>query len=274
MVTGAGGQIGRFLRRAWLEEPPRDIRPFWIGRGEGFDLTWDILSDAAPVWPKNAVVLHLAGVVRGDETALAANVAMVAPVLRACRRNAACALFVASTAAVYAPGPQPATEDWLSAPANAYGRSKALAERRFLAGEPGFSVHVLRLGNVAGAESLLGPRPTDEVIRLDPVPGRKGGPLRSWIGPRTLAQVLTCLCRRAAKRADLPSILNVAADPPLQMADLLRASGRAWVYGPENPAVTPVATLSTERLRALCPLPPATAESLLAEVAACASVTK
>jgi len=266
VTTGAGGRLGRFLRAAWTAEPPDGIRPLWTTRSGGFGLAWDILAEPAPAWPAGAVVLHLAGVVRGDEAQLAANVDMARAVLRACHANRARALLFASTAAVYAPAAEPSPEDTAVNPQNGYGRSKAAAERVLLADRSGLPVHILRLGNIAGAESLLGPRRGDAPIVLDPVPGRDGGPVRSWIGPVTLARVLACLARRSVA-GGLAPILNIAAAPPLPMAALLRASGRAWSYGPANPSVVPVATLAAGRLHAICPLPPATPEALVAEIA-------
>lgn len=185
---------------------------------------------------------------------------MVAPMLQACRAASVRKLLFVSTAAVYRPGPTPAREDDAPAPLNAYGRSKAAAEAVLMA-QADCPVTILRLGNIAGADALLGPRGAGEIV-LDPVPGQIGGPLRSWIGPKSLAQVLAALCR-----AELPNILNIACDPPLPMADLLTASGLPWRFGPPNPAVVPVATLATTRLAELVDLPGADPATLAAEAA-------
>ncbi len=208
--------------------------------------------------PRGAVVLHLAGATRGTEAELEANVDLVAPLLDLCRQVAARRLLYLSSAAVYPAGAL-LPESTVPAPPNAYGRSKARAEALLPArGET--PVTILRPGNVAGADALLGPRMSSEII-LDPVPGQPGGPLRSWIGPRALAQVLAVLCRR-----DLPPVLNLAQSPPLPMADLLDASGLPWRYG-TRPAAVPVATQDGALLQGLVPLPPATPEQLAAEAA-------
>ncbi|MBK6465783.1 MAG: NAD-dependent epimerase/dehydratase family protein [Rhodobacter sp.] len=260
IVTGAGGKLGRLLRAAWLENPPSGLRPIWSGRSEEFDLAWDILADPTPDLPKGAVVLHLAGLVRGPGTVLQRNAAMVPPLLRTCRKAAVRRLFLASTASVYAPDPNGAREEDAPAPPGAYGAAKLAAEAMLDAGD--MAATILRFGNIAGADALLGPRPPGEEIVLDPVPGHSGGPLRSWIGGRTLAGLLPALVR-----ADLPRILNVACDPPLAMGDLLAASGLRWRYGPPNPDVVPAAVLSTRRLAALVDLPKASPESIAAEAA-------
>lgn len=267
VVTGSGGRLGRLLRRAFAARPAPDLRIRFSGRDESAEIQWDILSGPAPDWPRGAVVLHLAGVVGGDEAALAANAAMIGPLAAACRRNAAAGLIFTSTAAVYAPGPAPSAEDRPPQPPAAYGRSKLKAEAALAQAAPGCPVLTLRLGNVVGADALLGPRAEGQAIVLDPVPGRAGGPLRSWIGPLGLAQVLACLARRAAAGQALPPVLNCAAAPPLTMGALLQASGRDWAYGPARPGVVPVHTLAVARLQALCPLPPATPEGLISELA-------
>lgn len=254
------------LRRIWSAAPPPGLAPLWAGRRQGLDLTWDILAGPAPCWPPGAVVLHLAGSTGRTDPAL--NTALVPPLLAACRANALRHLFFASTAAVYAPGPRPARETDPPAPANAYGRAKAeaeslLAESLPAGAAPGLTV--LRIGNVAGADALLGPRADEAPIRLDPVPGSDHGPRRSWIGPLSLARCLAALILRAD---DLPAVLNVAAEPPLGMADLLRASDRAWNWGPPNPAVVPAATLDVSCLHAIAPPPPASPGGILAELAA------
>jgi nucleoside-diphosphate-sugar epimerase len=265
VVTGANGRLGALLRRAWALEPAAGLMPVWAGRGPDADLRWDILADPPPSLPEGAIVLHLAAVLRGDTAALGQNAAMAAPVMAAARQSGAAAVLVASTAAVYAPTAVPARETVDPAPTAPYGRAKLAAEVAFQA-ETGPRPVVLRIGNVVGADALLGPRTDGGPVVLDPVPGRDGGPLRSWIGPVTLARVLAALCRMACEDR-LPSLLNLATAPPLPMADLLDAAGRAWRYGPPNPAVVPAAVLSAERLAALYPLPEARAGGLVAELA-------
>lgn len=259
IVTGAGGKLGRLLRAAWGETPDEGICPVWTGRGKDMEVQWDILSGPVPSLPRGAVVLHLAGVVRGTDDQLRRNSAMVAPLLQACQQIRARALLFVSTAAVYGTGPNLANEDDQPAPASAYGLAKATAERVAF-GQAEIAVSVLRLGNVPGADALLGLRSDDADIILDPVSGRDGGPVRSWIGPRSLANVIAAL-----SKLDLPPILNVAAGPPLPMAALLQASGRRWRYGPPNPLVVADAVMDTRRLQALVPVPTTTAVDLAAQ---------
>lgn len=260
IVTGAGGRIGSMLRQIWQASPPPGLAPLWLGRSGAVDLRWDMLSEEAPDWPRDAVVLHLAGVIGGSKAQLGCNAAMIAPLLRACQSNGAAAVLFASTAAVYPPGPQPLRESDAPAPPNGYGAAKLAAEQALAAAD--LPVTRLRIGNVAGADALLSPRASGQVT-LDPVPGRAGGPLRSWIGPLSLAGALACLCRQAVA---LPPVLHLVQSPALAMADLLQASGRDWRYGPENPQVVPSVVLDDSLLRVFCPLPPASPAALIAEI--------
>ncbi len=218
-----------------------------------------MLSEPPPSGlPQGAVVLHLAGVTRGSEDHLQANVDLVPPLLGLCRQVGARRLLFLSSAAVYPAGAL-LPESAPPAPPNAYGRSKAKAEALVMAqGET--PVTIIRPGNIAGADALLGPRPPAEIV-LDPVPGRPGGPLRSWIGARVLVQALAALCQR-----DLPPVLNLAQSPPLPMADLLDASALPWRYGP-TPATVPVATQDVSLLHGLIDVPPATPRQLAQEAA-------
>jgi nucleoside-diphosphate-sugar epimerase len=253
--------------------------PFWSGRGQGFELQWDIEAQPCPGLPGGAVVLHLAAVVGAttpQERARALRLG--AAVAEACRSHGARALLAASSASVYAPSARPAQEHAALAPVTANGRSKAETEaalvRDCAAAGPGQAVPLalLRIGNIPGADALFGPRPAAAPeILLDPVPGREGGPVRSWIGPRMLGRALAQLCRLAAEGPPLlPPVLNLAQDPPLAMADLLDASGLSWSYGPSRPGVVADAVLCTERLRQVCPLPPASPAGLMAELRALA----
>lgn len=263
MVTGAGGRVGRILRACWQSDPPTGLVPLWAGRGQGFDIDWDILSDAAPRWPEGAMVLHLAGLTRGDAAALSVNARLIPPLLSACRANGVRALLAASTIAVLRPGPDPLDEDAIPDPQNDYGRAKLAAEHALAAAA--LPTTVLRIGNIAGADALLSRLGAGGPIRLDPVQGQSGGPIRSWIGPQSFARCLAQLCRIAAGTG-LPKVLNIATDPPLAMADLLRAAATDWHFGPLNPMVVPTALLKTRRLQQICPLPTATAATIIAEL--------
>ncbi|QLQ20365.1 MAG: NAD(P)-dependent oxidoreductase [Exiguobacterium profundum] len=260
-VTGATGLLGRLLRMVWAAAPPAGLVPLWIGRSGGSgpdEICADLMADL-PDLPKGCILLHLASVAPGrppsDHAALAR--AAVAMADRAEARH----LFVASTAAVYGIGRAPHAESGATQPVSDYGRAKLEAEA-VVAGRT--ATTILRIGNVAGADAILGNRAARVV--LDPVPGQPEGPLRSYIGPRSLARVMADLAVLAQSGAALPAILNIAQAPPVGMASLLRATGRDFEWGPWNPGVIPRVELVTTRLSALLPdLAPATADGLVAE---------
>lgn len=263
-VLGATGRLGRMLHRRWggagfaLPGPV-----LWQARypaGPGW-LRWDPLAEP---WPggvdlRGGVLFNLAGVTGGDAQALAANVDLGLAGCEAARAAGARHVFLCSSAAVYGRGKPDGgalSEDDLPAPANAYGEAKLRLEAaaRDWAAQPGHpGVTLLRIGNVVGADALIGGARPGCPVRLDPVPGQAAGPERSYIGPDGLARVLAGLAGLAARGADLPFVLNLAAPGAVGMAALLDAARLPWHWGPENPAVLPRVALDTTRLEALLP---------------------
>lgn len=229
IVTGATGRLARLLRPHWP-----DAR--WLARGDG--------------WPEGqgGTILNLAGVtdpagpMEDNVTTAAAAVA------EGVRRGAR--VFLMSSAAVYGRGGHDFGEDDTLAPLSAYGETKARMEALE-------ATVILRLGNVAGADALLGRAGANAT--LDPV--GDAGPVRSYIGPATLAGVLAHLF----VTPDLPRILNIAEPPPVSMGALLDAAGVPWSFGPPRDGVIPRVGLDTRRLQAICPLPPADPARMVAE---------
>jgi hypothetical protein len=254
LVVGSTGRLGGLLRRLWPFALRDGLRPVWQARdGRPGCLHWDVLRGPAPPWA-GGVLLSLAGG-RADP---AAEGPLALAVLAAAAAQGARHVFLASSGAVYGPGLNHA-EDAAPAPGSAYAAGKVAMEAAvaaWRAAHPqGPGVTVLRIGNVAGADALLGRLGADEAV-LDPVEGRPGGPERSYIGPQSLAAVLGRLAGLAAGGAALPPALNIAAPIPVSMAALLDAAGHPWRFGPANPAVVPALTLDTRRLQALVRLPP------------------
>ena len=261
VITGAAGRLGQILQAVWADGKPNGFRPVWSVRhaaGPEF-LKWDILSDPAPALPKGCVILHFAGRLRGDVAALADNAKMALLVCEAAKAAGAKHVFFASSSAVYGPGAADLSEVHAPDPRSEYGRAKLDMERDVLcwaqsagSGAPG--VTCLRIGNVLGADALFGQARLGHEIVLDAVPGQKGGPLRSYIGPAEFAQTLAGLVGRVKANADMPKILNVATPGAVFMADLLAAGDLCFRFGPPNHAVIPKVSLATARLAALVPL--------------------
>ena len=262
-VTGATGRLGRLLQIVWSARPPEGLAPLWIGHRTTTDpgfLRADLTREL-PDLPEGCIILHLAGSVApgrvaSDHEALARAAVMLAEKCKA--RH----LFLASSAAVYGIGAAPHAEDSSPQPVSAYGRAKLAAEM-VAAGRA--ATTALRIGNIAGADAILG-NPAPRLV-LDPVTDQPDGPVRSYIGPRTLARVLAGLAVLARAGTGLPATLNIAQAPPVGMAALLRAAQRDFDWGAENPAVIPRVELATGRLQSLLPdLAPASPAGLVAEL--------
>lgn len=259
IVTGAGGRIGRLLRQQWEASPPRRCRPVFLTRQD-----WDIGHGPVPAHlPDRGLVLDLAA--RRDADDLAANPETAAHVARFAAAGGHDLVHM-SSAAVYAGGPWPLTETAPTVPHSAYGASKLAAEAAVRSECP--EALVLRLANLAGADALSAV-PAGQVVMLDPIAQGARGPVRSYIGPVTLATVLAALCDRRAEGGLAGMILNLAQPGPIAMADLLDAQGRPWQFGAPRPGVLDQMIVATDRLEALLPLPGATAAGLAHEMRLC-----
>ena len=252
LVLGGTGQIGGALRDFWPFALKGGLRPVWQARdARPLHLHWDILTDPAPPWAYG-VVLCLAW----DRGTLDRGGAIALRALQVAAAQGAVHVFIASSSAVYGPG-RMLSEDAAPAPVAAYGCAKAAMEEAVLDwharhGGPGLTL--LRIGNVAGADALLGPPRTGPVV-LDPTPDGLG-PRRSYIGPVTLSAVLSRLATLAVEGTDLPKVLNIATPLPVSMSVLMQAAGLTWHFGPDNPQAIPEVSLDTTRLQSLIRLPP------------------
>lgn len=272
LITGAAGRIGKMLQLSWSNDGFADLVSLWSVRQthDPAYVQWDILSDVVPEIPKGAVILHLAGVLRGDSCALANNAAMALKLCNAAKTAGAKHVFLASSAAVYGHGAADLTETLVPQPVSDYGRAKLAMEQQVLqwlqsAGPTAPAVTCLRIGNIVGADALIGQAVAGRRISLDSVAGHDCGPLRSYIGPRAFAFVLAQLLRRAALGQPLPKLLNIAAQPPVFMADLLRAADLPFQVTVSQTPVIAKVCLSTARLAGLVDLPPQTADDLIAD---------
>jgi nucleoside-diphosphate-sugar epimerase len=272
LVTGAAGRLGRMLRAAWADAGPLGFESIWSSRltNGSDDLAWDILSGPTPRIAEGAVILHLAGVLRGNPAALSANSAMVLKVCAAAQSGEARHVFLASSAAVYGRSVGDHFEAQTPAPFSDYGRAKLAMERAALcwtqeAGPNAPGVTCLRIGNVLGADALFGQGISGQDVVLDPVIGQPSGPQRSYIGPGALAKILADLITRTFAGTTMPPIVNVASPSAVFMADLLNAAGRPFRFGPANGRVVPKVCLATTKLVGLVALGPADATAMVAD---------
>ena len=251
LILGATGRLGHMLQWAWRSD--WTARPIWqcrdMPRGPlaktGNWVTGDPLAPGAALCDaaQNAdVVINLLGVTPGPGADLDLNTPLA---LAPWDLGATGAVMVASSAAVYGA----ALGDLLQethpcAPLHPYGQAKADMETAVRAQNP--RALILRIGNVAGADQLLGGLTAD----TDPVlhcfeDGTT--PVRSYIGPRGLTQAIHALARAPQ---DWPDVVNIAAPHPVAMGDLLDAAGRTWTRAPAPDGLPARVAFDTARLGA------------------------
>ncbi len=257
LVMGASGRLGTALRAVW---PGCAVAAQWQFRGAAprGALAWNPLRQPVPDCGPLDAVLCLSGVTAGPDLARNTDLALAA--LGAARATGAGRVLLASSAAVYGAAPGPHAEDGPCHPASDYGHAKLAMERVALDAADGLAVTCLRIGNVAGADALLGGLIDGQTPQIDRFADGRG-PRRAYIGPATLARALAHL----VGRRDLPDRLNLAQPGLVAMADLLRAAGRDWHWRDAPPCAVPVVALDLGRLDALCPLPVADPATLVAE---------
>jgi len=198
-------------------------------------------------------VLCLAGVIRGDEAALAVNSDLAIAALKIAKDCGAGRVLLSSSAAVYGAQAGQLHEDVPLTPAAPYGAAKAQMEADAVAWRdahaPQIEICALRIGNVAGADALLG-RPearSGAAVALAPprapltldVFADGHGPWRSYIGPRSFAHAIM----RAVAAPALPPALNIALQGMVPMDALLQAAGHSF-----TPRAAPAGAIATVEL--------------------------
>ncbi|MEL6914372.1 MAG: NAD-dependent epimerase/dehydratase family protein [Pseudomonadota bacterium] len=269
LVIGASGRLGRAVRAAWPDMPGVEVT--WAARSgadgtQAVDLARPGALEAAARVTGAEAIASLAGTVTArDHVTLAEEAARAAEALDL-------PLFLPSSAAVYGGGAALAEDAPLPDPATLapYGSMKQAMEAA-MAGRP--RVTCLRIGNVAGADAILGGwRPGFE---LDTFPDGRT-PRRAYLTAGDLARVLAGLAQAAQTRA-LPPVLNVARPGTEEMGALLDAAGLAWRPRPAPPGALEEVSLDTAALAGILgperALPEATPEGLLAHLGSLRTLT-
>ncbi|MEP5760897.1 MAG: NAD-dependent epimerase/dehydratase family protein [Litoreibacter sp.] len=253
MILGANGRVGRLL----LGIP--NVIPLRQARTDA-DICFDIMMDSAALRAAISqvdVILNLAGATHHSETPLAGrNVRLARQVLDHADGKQ---VFLISSAAVYGAQSGELFETSALRSNNDYGREKIAMEEMACA-HPAKST-VLRLGNVLGADALLGMGRT--TFALDTFTDGTT-PERSYIGPRLLGCVLGKLMNTEVQ----PPILNVATSAPVSMADLLMAAGHSWTATRAPKTAIKTVSLNTDLLQSIISIPPtaSTASSLVSDL--------
>jgi len=271
VFLGAHSRVAQLVAGYWAKDTVGGGNLLRIARGAGADLAWDMATPVPPLPPgtRPGAVFCFAGVTPKRAGEFGANRALALATIDAARVWGAAHCFVLSSSAVYGnPGGGAVCEDTAPRPTSPYGAAKLDMEQAALAAAPR-GVTILRLANIAGAGE-----PFDSAAR--PVPpslplhrfADGTGPVRSFISPRALAQVMAHLARLATDSSTLPPVLNVAAPRPTAMADILITLGRQWHWEQAPETAIRTVHLNTARLSALCPLPDewASARHLVADL--------
>lgn len=225
-------------------------------------LAFDLLRDgeiAAQEMQRKRAVICLSGITPAYAARhgadLAMNEALACAAIRAAAGTSVKRVFLASSAAVYGAGGGPFTESDPPDPVSDYARAKADMEKAALElGERiGVPVTVLRIGNVAGGDAILGGwRPG---MKIDMLPDGTT-PRRSYIGPQTFTRVL----HQLSLLQDLPPTLNISSPGTVEMGGLLDAAGLAWAPKTAPASVIPTVAFDTSALEEMVPFAPEESE--------------
>lgn len=252
LVLGSTGRVGRLLRLAWAQQPPKGIEMILQSR-DASGVTWQP-GQPVPFGPVDAVIA-LWGVTHGDAQALAMNAKLAIEAQRVGAQCGAARVLHCSSVAVYAPKDGLLAEADPTAPTNPYGLAKLDMEQA-LQMATGPQHTCLRIGSVAGAESLAASmrRSWDEAaetLTLDRFADGKG-PARSYIAPTDLARVMVTL----ALAEELPPVVNVGAPRPIRMETILQAASHSMQWRQAPTGARQFAAMDCGLLATLVPLPP------------------
>lgn len=257
LMLGASGKLGRMLRAIWPQPvgDTLDIIPVFRSDVAADGVRW-APGDPIGNLPRADVVLALWGVTAGDAAALAMNATLAQHAMDIAEATGAARVLHCSSAAVYRPAPFALTEEAETDPPGRYGLAKQDMERLVLARSTRVAQVLMRIGNVAGAESLFGNmRPGTPVSLHRFANGR--APVRSYIAPQTLARAIVALCDSEAPAG----VINVAAPVPTGMDEIARAAGCSIEWRDAPPHAVPMVALDTSRLQVVCPMSRADADA-------------
>ena len=262
VLLGATGRLGQMLRIYW---PRPELLS--VGRSSAPGVhPCDILKNPAALrelmGSHAGPVVCLAGVTPMSASAgadMADNTSLALATLQAAHDTGAGRVFLASSAAVYGRQSGLLTEETPLMPLSDYAEAKVEMEvrARALAAQLNHPMTVLRIGNVAGADAILGG--WHDQMRLDVFPDGRT-PRRSYVGPSDLALMIAGL----ATTVSLPPVLNIAAKGAVAMGALLDTANLPWHSRPAPETAIPEVELSTKQLSDYVDVPEASAEGLVA----------
>ncbi|WP_232796406.1 NAD-dependent epimerase/dehydratase family protein [Roseovarius salinarum] len=200
--------------------------------------------------PRCDTVIALWGRTAGTPEHLADNTVLAHVARDIARARGARRVLHFSSMAVYGPG-----TDWKEtdapAPAADYARAKRAMEQAVAEfADDGIAHCCLRMGNLAGADSLAAAMSGRARVTLDRF-AEGTGPERSYLCPADLARALAALA--ALPHEALPGLLNLAAPTPVAMENILEAADQSFAWRPAPDGAVQRLTMDTTRLRGLLP---------------------
>lgn len=258
LLLGAQGKAGRALRQAWIDTPPHAFEIVPVARHPQHEavLPWTG-QGTRPVPGDVRAIIAMWGVTHGTPAELKANSSLAIKALNLAEQIGAATVLHCSSAAVYGHRAEPMTEDMALVPASDYAQSKVDMEQAIAAwhrAHPGVPVKsvILRIGNVAGADSLFLNLARGKAITLDRF-GDGQGPRRSYVSMQDMARMVEALLRDPSR----DGIFNIAAPDPTDMAAIADAAGAEVAWRPAPDGANPVLHLDTTRLARVLPPDPA-----------------
>lgn len=259
LLVGANGKVGKAVRRVFEAEFSDKVSLSCVSRS-GFSGTQWALGQSMDALPRSDVVLACWGVTRGDKAALDANTKLANAAYDIARHTGAKRVIHCSSVAVYDVSVPNLQEDMQLAPQNAYGKSKVEMEQAIQNHHDVQSI-ILRIGNVAGADSLGKAMMQRAPVELDQWPDGNG-PRRAYISPSDLARVMA----EASLRGSTP-VLNVSA-AVLGMDALAKSAGCSVSYRSAPDGAIAQVSMNTDTLTEWLdsPLQSTTADAMTQDV--------
>lgn len=257
LALGGSGRVAGLLRAAF--EITGESRVIWQSRADvpgGIcldPLAEDGVEALTEAMEGRDLVFALAGVTPATGVPLNINSVLANRVLCAAEKAGVKHVFFVSSAAVYGASDLAHGEEEALMPVSDYGVSKQRMEEGILRADSSVQPVILRIGNIVGADQLIGRVGLQKDVVLDQFPDG-GFPWRSYSGPLTLAVILKQLFDRALAGEDLPQILNISAPEPVSMKDLLMTAGFDFQPCAAPPDAIQRVILDTNRLEPLVTL--------------------
>jgi nucleoside-diphosphate-sugar epimerase len=253
LLLGGTGRVGKLVVWHWREMATERIQLFEQHRdtSQTTGFYWSLQEDRSDILVGRGIdaIVSLAGITPRPGAELSLNKSLATAVMRAAFDAGIDRVLLASSSAVYGVGDgTPMSEASPTKPVNDYGRAKLEMEHACSTWrDKGLKVCCLRIGNVAGADALLqnvARTANNHPVTIDTFADGRG-PVRSYIGPRSLARVLATLTTHDAL---LPKVMNIAAPDPISMDALAKAAGHPWTARSAQPTEQQNITLNTRLL--------------------------